>query len=63
MIYVLLPICVVIALGFVAGFLWMTRDGQYDDLETPANRILLDDKQVDLNNINPSIKDFDKERK
>jgi cbb3-type cytochrome oxidase maturation protein len=64
-IYFILPLCVVIAMGFVWGFLWMTRNGQYDDLETPANRMLLDDKKVEIKsvitNINPSIKDFNKE--
>jgi cbb3-type cytochrome oxidase maturation protein len=49
--YFIIPVCIILASLFVAGFLWMTKDGQYDDLETPANRILLDDK-----NINPSIR-------
>ncbi|WP_246099109.1 cbb3-type cytochrome oxidase assembly protein CcoS [Persicimonas caeni] len=31
----------------VTGFWWATRDGQFDDLETPAVRILLDDKNTD----------------
>ncbi len=60
-IYFLLPLCVVLGFFFVGCFLWMTKNGQYDDLETPANRILLDDKKVELN-INPSIR-LNKERK
>jgi cbb3-type cytochrome oxidase maturation protein len=41
--FILLPL----ALGFVAGtvavFGWAVRSGQFDDLETPALRVLLDD--------------------
>lgn len=64
-IFFLLPICIVIAGGFVFGFIWMTKDGQYDDFDTPANRILLDDKKINVDiqpNINPSIR-LNKERK
>lgn len=64
-IYFLLPLCIVLASGFVFGFLWMTKDGQYDDLETPANRMLLDDKKINsenLININQSMR-LNKERK
>lgn len=65
-IYFLLPICVVFAGFFIWGFLWMTKNGQYDDLETPASRMLLDDKKINSTvsiNINPSIIDLNKERK
>lgn len=51
-IYFLLPLCIVLASGFVFGFLWMTKDGQYDDLETPANRMLLDDKKINSEKLN-----------
>jgi cbb3-type cytochrome oxidase maturation protein len=30
----------------------MTKDGQYDDLETPANRMLLDDKKISSEKLN-----------
>lgn len=65
-IFFILPICILLAIGFVAGFVWMTRNGQYDDFETPANRMLLDDKKINQENvinINPSIIDLEKERK
>jgi cbb3-type cytochrome oxidase maturation protein len=41
--YLLIPLAVglmVVAIGF---FLWTVRTGQYDDLEGPAHRILMDD--------------------
>jgi cbb3-type cytochrome oxidase maturation protein len=41
--YLLVPLS--IALTFVIGavFWWATRSGQFDDLEGPAHRILMDD--------------------
>lgn len=41
--YLLIPISV--ALIFLIGwfFLWAVRSGQFDDMEGPAHRILMDD--------------------
>jgi cbb3-type cytochrome oxidase maturation protein len=44
-IFLLIAISIVAALGFLAAFLWAVRSGQYDDDKTPAMRILFDDKQ------------------
>jgi cbb3-type cytochrome oxidase maturation protein len=41
--YIMVPLAVVLAGGFVAGFLWAVKRGQYDDVETPAHRMLQDD--------------------
>ena len=41
--YVLVPMALLLALGAVVAFLWAARDGQLDDLETPPLRILHDD--------------------
>ncbi|EQC43039.1 cytochrome oxidase maturation protein, cbb3-type-like protein [Bacteriovorax sp. BSW11_IV] len=30
-------------------FVWATKEGQYDDLETPAHRMLLEDKKLVVN--------------
>jgi cbb3-type cytochrome oxidase maturation protein len=64
-IYFLLPIVISLAIAFVWGFVWMTKNGQYDDLETPSHRMLLDDqKNISRTlNINPSINDLNKETK
>ncbi len=35
-----------IALLFLAAFIWAVRSGQYDDDYTPSMRILLDDAQT-----------------
>jgi cbb3-type cytochrome oxidase maturation protein len=42
-IFVLLPLALLITLGFVGLFVWATRDGQFDDVETPQIRVLFDE--------------------
>jgi cbb3-type cytochrome oxidase maturation protein len=42
-VYIVLPLALVIVAGAVAAFVWSAKDGQMDDLETPAIRILHDD--------------------
>ena len=46
--FVLVPLALLSAFGAVFGFLWATRTGQLDDLETPALRILHDDTRAVL---------------
>ena len=42
-IYFLVPLMILLGLVMVGILIWATRSGQYDDLEGPANRILMDD--------------------
>lgn len=42
-IYFLIGCSVLLALIFLAAFLWAQKSGQNDDLYTPSMRILLDD--------------------
>ncbi|HSA56713.1 MAG TPA: cbb3-type cytochrome oxidase assembly protein CcoS [Gemmatimonadaceae bacterium] len=42
-IYLVLPLALLVVLLGVLAFLWATRRGQYDDLDTPAIRVLHDD--------------------
>ncbi|MFO0894781.1 MAG: cbb3-type cytochrome oxidase assembly protein CcoS [Phycisphaerales bacterium] len=46
LLYVVLPIALVIAAGFVAAFVWAARADQFEDLDTPPVRMLLDDPPV-----------------
>jgi cbb3-type cytochrome oxidase maturation protein len=39
----LIPLAVVIMVIAVVAFVWTVRSGQYDDMEGPAYRILMDD--------------------
>jgi cytochrome oxidase maturation protein, cbb3-type len=41
----MIPVALILGIGFVSAFLWATSHGQFDDLETPAHRILADDKE------------------
>ncbi len=43
-IYILLPAAVVLSIAAVGAFIWAVRRGQFDDLDTPAVRILHDDE-------------------
>ncbi len=42
--YFLLPLAGVVVIAAVLAFRWALRDGQFDDLETPALRVLFDDE-------------------
>jgi cbb3-type cytochrome oxidase maturation protein len=41
--YLLIPLGLVLVVIMVAAFFWAVRGGQFDDLQTPAVQILLDD--------------------
>jgi cbb3-type cytochrome oxidase maturation protein len=44
-VYLLVPLAVLLA-GVIAWiFFWAVKSGQFDDLEGPAHRILMDDKE------------------
>lgn len=42
--FLLLPLALLFAILAVVLFVWAVRSGQYDDLETPAVRILFSDE-------------------
>ena len=43
----LIPIALGMGLLGLVAFLWSMKDGQYDDMEGAANRILIDDEEED----------------
>lgn len=43
--YLLIPLSLVLVALIVAALLWAIRSGQFEDLEGPAHRILLDDDE------------------
>jgi cbb3-type cytochrome oxidase maturation protein len=43
-IFVLLPVAAALAAAAVVAFIWAVREGQFDDLTTPAVRIFHDDE-------------------
>lgn len=42
--YFLVPVAILLAGAGVSAFIWAVRSGQFDDVETPAIRILLDEE-------------------
>jgi cbb3-type cytochrome oxidase maturation protein len=44
-VYILLPAAALLAAAGVAAFIWAVRRGQFDDLDTPAVRILHDEDE------------------
>lgn len=42
--YLLIPLSVALVFLIAGVFWWATRSGQFDDLEGPAHRILMDDE-------------------
>lgn len=43
--FVVLPLALLLVSGAVGAFLWAARRGQFDDLDTPAVRVLHDDEE------------------
>ncbi|HFA48492.1 MAG TPA: cbb3-type cytochrome oxidase assembly protein CcoS [Bacteroidetes bacterium] len=43
-IFVLIIVSLIVALGFLAAFIWAVKSGQYEDDYTPSVRMLFDDK-------------------
>ena len=42
-VFILIPISIILAFLIAYFFWWSGRNGQFDDLEGPAHRILMDD--------------------
>lgn len=45
--YLLIPVSVVLVFLIGLVFWWSLRNGQFDDLEGPAYRVLMDNDKVD----------------
>lgn len=41
--FIVLPLAILIAGAFVAAFAWAAKAGQFDDLDTPAMRVAMED--------------------
>ncbi|MBT5855180.1 cbb3-type cytochrome oxidase assembly protein CcoS [bacterium] len=47
-VFFLIPLSLILASIFVIGFVYSVKSGQYDDMDTPAYRVLLDDEKEPL---------------
>lgn len=48
-IIILLGASLLVALGFLAAFIWSVKNGQFEDDFSPAHRILFDEKKDNAN--------------
>jgi cbb3-type cytochrome oxidase maturation protein len=44
--YFLVPLALLLAAAGVWAFIWSVRNGQFEDVETPAMRLLFDDEST-----------------
>ena len=47
-IFLVLPLALILAGAFLALFFWALRGGQFDDLETPAVRLALEERAASV---------------
>lgn len=65
-IYLLLPVALILVIIIIVIFFWAVRSDQFEDLEGPAHRILMDDdasenKETDADTVtNSAAKNPDK---
>ncbi len=52
--YLLIGCSFILAIGFLAAFIWSVRSGQMEDDYTPSVRILFDDVDVRLSSPKPA---------
>jgi cbb3-type cytochrome oxidase maturation protein len=48
--FFIIPLSLVLVILIGAAFLWAVRSGQFEDMEGPAHRILMDDDETDVDN-------------
>jgi cbb3-type cytochrome oxidase maturation protein len=46
---ILIPLALLLGMFFIGSFFWAAYKGQYDDLETPARKILFEDENININ--------------
>ena len=44
--YILLAVSLLVAVAFLAAFIWASRSGQFDDTQTPSMRVLAEDESM-----------------
>ena len=48
-IFLTLTVSIILALAFLVAFIWAVKKGQYDDLTTPSQRMLIEDFETKKN--------------
>ena len=44
--WLMIGISLIFIFGFVVAYFWATDNGQFDDLETPAHRMLVEEERT-----------------
>jgi cbb3-type cytochrome oxidase maturation protein len=59
----MIPVAVCMGAVFVYFFIWATKNGQFDDLDTPSMRLLLEDTEINQeeNSVDINLKQNRKE--
>ena len=55
--YLLIPLSVVLVFAIAIAFWWSVRSGQFDDLEGPGFKVLMDDDGPDIPGAGAARKD------
>lgn len=59
-IFLLIPVSLILIAVIAVFFFWAIKSGQYDDLEAPRHRILMDDDDIDHAEENETNKQSEK---
>ncbi len=52
-VFIMAPVALILAAIAVGAFIWATHDGQFEDTETPAHRMLFDEEETDTESRQP----------
>lgn len=61
-VYLLVPVSVVLVFGIAVAFWWSVKSGQFDDLEGPGFKVLMDDDAAAQGRIAESMPEKNKEK-
>ena len=60
--YLLIPLSVVLVFAIAVAFWWSVKSGQFDDLEGPGFKVLMDDDEAAQGRIAESTPEKNKEK-
>ena len=61
-VYLLVPVSVVLVFGIAVAFWWSVKSGQFDELEGPGFKVLMDDDEAAQGRIAESTPEKNKEK-
>lgn len=44
-VFVLLPLALLLAIAALGAFIWSVKNGQFDDVDTPPQKVLFDEEE------------------